>query len=146
MSHRNPNPPVGTGDTSPWPYETMPEEAATEGPWKMGMSGGGSMVIWPADEPFPESLHLIEAFWGDLEQLERFHTMFCMRGYETDLLHKHQGNAVWLFNWISGTVAQVRIAGQIAKLMFDGDTDAAWKLGHSFENRLRTAEFAAAGS
>lgn len=142
MSHRNPQRPRGA--SSFWPYDakTFPGRVHTEGDWKMGMSAGGSMVIWPAQQPFPAALGLLEAFRGTLEQLERFHTVFCMRGYESDDLHKYQDGLVWLFNWISGTPVQIDIAGQVAKKLFDGDYDGAWAVGRSFEEWLQRAEAA----
>lgn len=143
MSYRIKALPPGVEGSSPWPYEKMPRDATTEGDWKMGMSGGGSMVIWPAQHPFPDKLNLIEAFRGSLEQLKRFQGTFCMLGYEKDPLHEYQDDNVWLFNWSSGTLAQIYIAGQIAKLLFDDEYEAAWALGHSFEERIRSAEDAA---
>jgi hypothetical protein len=148
MAFRNPTPPPDRSFA--WPYTLMPEQAHTEGPWKMGMSGSGSMVVWPSDKQFPESLGLIEAFRGTREQLDKFIITFCMRGYETDPQHLYQDSTVWLFNWISGTLAQVYIAGQMAKLLFDGERDAAWDLGRAFEGQLYAAHDAlhnaAAGS
>lgn len=142
MSHRNPQRPRGASVFWPYDAQTRPDAVHTEGEWKMGMSAGGSMVIWPSQHPFPAPLGLLEAFRGTREQLEQFHTVFCMHGYETDPLHEYQDGDVWLFNWISGTPVQIDIAGQVAKLLFAGDHDAARALGRSFEDRLRAAEAA----
>jgi hypothetical protein len=127
-----------------WPYTMAPKQVHTEGPWKMGMSAGGSMVIWPTKEPFPDSLHLIEAFQGTKEQLERFHGTFCRLGYEKDPQHKHQNENTWLFNWNSGSLAQIYIAGQVAKKLFDGEYDEAWAVGRAFRDAIQEAEDGAA--
>jgi hypothetical protein len=140
MAHRNPQIPANVANPTAWPYDTLPKTAKTSGSWKMGMSAGGSMVAWPADQNFPESLSLIEAFRGERDQLEKFFVTFCMRGYETDPLHTYQAGNVWLFNWISGTLSQVHIAGQVAKLLFEGKYDDAWTLGRAFERDLQEAE------
>jgi hypothetical protein len=140
MAHRNPQIPASVANPTAWPYDRLPRTANTSGKWKMGMSAGGSMVAWPADKHFPESLSLIEAFRGERDQFEQFFGMFCMLGYETDTLHTYQDGKVWLFNWISGTLSQVHIAGQIAKLLFDDKCDEAWALGYSFEKDLQEAE------
>jgi hypothetical protein len=123
-----------------WPYLRMPEQVRTTGEWKMGMSAGGSMVIWPTKEPFPAKLHLIEAFRGTKEELERFQITFCRHGWEKDELHVHQNGDTWLFNWYSGTLAQVYIAGQCAKLLFDGQYDEAWAVGRGFRDAIQDAE------
>jgi hypothetical protein len=127
-----------------WPYAMPPKRAHTEGPWKMGMSAGGSMVIWPTNKPFPESLHLIEAFQGTKEELERFQITFCHHGWEKDPLHKYQDADTWLFNWQSGTLSQIYIAGQVAKLLFDGQYNAAWDTGRAFRDAIQEAEDGAA--
>jgi hypothetical protein len=123
-----------------WPYLTMPEQHHFVGDWKMGMSAGGSMVIWPSNKPFPASLHLIEAFRGTKEELERFQVTFCRHGWEKDPLHKYQDNDTWLFNWAPGTLAQVYIAGQCAKLLFAGQYNEAWEVGHRFRDAIQDAE------
>lgn len=141
MAYRIPNPPEGTEQYSSWPYPVLPKRAVTDGPWRMGMSAGGSMVLWPSDEPFPEELGLIEAFRGEKEQLERFQMMFCMRSYETDDRYRyHADGQVWLFNWISTTVSQIHIASQVAQKFMAGDTDGAWEVGRTFETALMAAE------
>lgn len=128
-----------------WPYLVMPEQVRTTGKWKMGMSGGGSMVIWPTDKPFPDDLHLFEAFRGTKEELERFQITFCRHGYEKDKLHKYQDGDVWLFNWTSkGSLAQLYIAGQCAKKLFEGQYDEAWAIGHAFRDAIQEAEDGAA--
>lgn len=142
MAFRNPNPPRGGA----WPYAQLPKKAHTEGPWKMGMDANGSMVVWPADKQFPEQLGLIEAFRGERETMEKFLITFCMLGYEIESLHLYQDSRVRLFNWISGTLAQIHVASQVAEQFFAGEYDAAWAVGQAFEDQLQAAQLAAAGA
>lgn len=138
MVFRNPHPPQDAGPY--WPYDHRPRTVTTEGPWQMGMSAGGSMVMWPSNEPLPDELGVLPAFRGEKDQLEQFITTFCMLGYETDPKYVHQDGRVWLFNWISGTLAQISIAGQAAQRLFSGDYDGAWEVGHRFQRDLEAAE------
>lgn len=140
MAFRTPQPPKGIDQIDAWPYETMPVKASTEGPWQMGMDASGSMVIWPGDRQLPKGL--LPAFRGERVQLEEFQTVFCLLGYEHDPAYVYQGGDVWVFNWISGTLAQIYIAGQVAAKLFAGDRDGAWAVGRAFEEQLQAASVA----
>lgn len=133
--------PEGVEQDSPWPYEwsTLPHAGMPTGPWTLGMSAGGSVVLWPTDKRFPEDLGLITITRGDRGELERFQTMFCRLGYGYDERHIHQSGTIYIFNWRSFTLAQVYAAQQVADLFLNGDVGGAWEAGRAFEMQIGSA-------
>lgn len=141
-----------------WPYETAPTPVHGKGDWRLGMTGGGSVVLWPSNKSYPaakdeqgRSLELITVCEGERGVLEQFFITFCRQGWETDARHEYQDGKVWLFNWVSGSLAQVYIASQIVDLLGqsmraeDAETrqrfyDEAWAVGRAFATAIRDAE------
>lgn len=134
-----------------WPYEFAPARKVGHGEWKLGMSAGGSVVLWPTVSPFPEGPHLMEFYRGDREELEQFFITFCCLGYETDPLHKYQGDEVRIFNWRSGTLSQIHVASVVADLLVKSQQateavekrrlyDEAWMVGNAFRDQIEAAE------
>lgn len=117
-----------------WPYTKAPVSPVTEGPWKAGISAGGSVVLWPSEKPFPEDLGLIESFRGEREELDMFTVQFCKLGYLKDDRHVHQNGDEYILNWRSFTLAQVFIAAQVFAAM----TYAYGQLEDGFPDRAKT--------
>jgi hypothetical protein len=124
---------------SAWPYTyaTQPRSAHTQGPWDLLMDASGSIVVWSrkTDSRAPEG-YIKFARAATKAQAMSFVTMFCSLGHETDAQLVYQTGRIYFFNWISGTLSQVYVASQIAKLFFEGDVDGAWDYGRAFEKKV----------
>ena len=133
---------LNVDQSSPWPYEyaTQPNMAHTQGPWDLLMDAGGSVVVWSrkTDSKAPSG-YIQFARAATKAQAMSFVTMFCSLGYETDARLVYQTGRIYLFNWISGTLSQVYVASQIAKLFFDGQVNEAWNYGRAFEKAVEDA-------
>ena len=123
-----------------WPLASAPREYSGKGSWALWMSGGGSIVIWPADQAPPEELKLIRFYRTTKEKAERFLITFCSLGYETDARHEHQDGEIRIFNWRSYSYAQVGIASQVAHHFVNGRYNEAWAVGHAFRDQIQAAE------
>lgn len=105
--------------SSYWPYAwgSIPrtEMGDLNAAWKLGISAGGSVVLWPGDEPFPEELGLIPVYYHDSwEELEKVFVMLVL-GWEKDPLHEYQNGDTWLLplSWRSYTLGQVNALSRI---------------------------------
>lgn len=135
--------PQGVDASDPWPYSQMPGREYTTGPWKLGIDRGGSVVLWPMHERFPDDIGVIEFAGGEKEELERFQTVFCSLGYHQESRYKYQGGAMYGFNWVSLTLATVHVASQVAERFLSGDPggrDQAWAIGRAFGDQIETAQ------
>ena len=139
----------GIAQTSNWPYNQDEIATAdyTQGPWTLAIDAGGLITIWSQDQIGGDLFNrfgAIEIFSGDdVEKMRRFCLTFCSRGYDTDERLVHQDGTLWGFNWVSGTLAQVRIAKLVAQAFFADDSrenyDLAWSIGRGFETRINEA-------
>lgn len=133
---------LNVDQTSPWPYEyaTQPNMAHTQGAWDLLMDASGSVVVWSRKTDAPAPSGCIKfARAATKAQAMSFVTMFCSLGYETDSRLVYQTGRIYFFNWISGTLSQVYVASQIAKLFFDGNVTEAWDYGRAFEKLVEDA-------
>jgi len=139
----------GIDQSSDWPYNygEIPRVGSTKGKWTMAIDAGGLVTIW---EKRQVGSDLFNRFGGivffsgdDVEKMRRFCVTFCSRGYEKDERLVHQDGTMWGFNWVSGTLAQVRIAKLVAQTFFTDDSrenyDLAWTIGRGFEARINDA-------
>jgi hypothetical protein len=109
-----------------WPYEwdSIPYSGMgdPDAAWKLGVTAGGPVVLWPGDKPFPEEMGLIPAYFHDSrEELEKFFIMLVL-GYGKDSLHAYQGGNIWLLplSWRSYTLAQVGAVARIVHAQVTG--------------------------
>lgn len=129
--------PAGVNPASPWPYPEAPARVAGAGDWRLLMTLGGSTVMWPVGEPLPRDLGAIEFHRCTRERARDFLVLFCSRGCRSDDRFIHQDGETYLFNWVSGTLAQFAIASQIADLAAQGYVRQAVDLGTQFEQEIR---------
>ena len=139
----------GISQASQWPYaenHILPH-IESKGAWVLAMDAGGLVTIWPKDaiggRDF-EKFGAITFFYSDdLDKMRRFCVTFCSRGYDTDPRLLHTDGTMWGFNWVSGTIAQIRVAALVAQAFFHSDSredyDAAWMVGRAFEEQLNAA-------
>lgn len=141
--------PEGVSQTDSWPYDRLPTPPLPpeDAPWSLLMDASGAMVLWPAADRVPDALGVLKVWAGDREALERFCAAFCCMGYNTDpVAFPHQDGVHWIFNWVSGTMAQLSVAAQVAAAFTNPDQpdrrarwDAAWAAGHAFDDQLQAA-------
>lgn len=138
-------PPAGVDQTSYWPYSpaTAPRMAyAKSGRWFLAMNASGHVIVWNrrTDEGIPTG-YIQFSQTQTKEEALRFATTFCSLGHNTtqDPANRYQSGREYRFNWVSGTIAQVYVASQIAKLLSEGDWDAAWQYGKNFEAAVERA-------
>lgn len=136
-------PPLKLAETivqgSSWPYEELPEKRTGKGKWALWMDAGGCMCIFPYRDTTPEEMGFLPVYAASRKDLERFLVMFCVKGWERDERLVHQDGQVWLFNWRSFSLAQVRQASQVADLFCAGDVDGAWAVGNAFGDQIDAA-------
>lgn len=129
--------------SSYWPYEwgSIPRETTgTLGAaWKLGLSAGGSVVLWPGAEPFPNELGLISVYHHDSDaDLKNVFSMLVL-GYDKNPLHKYQDGDTWLlpFSWRSYTLGQVNAFGRIVHASVTGGDP--WDVAKEWANEIDTA-------
>ena len=148
MSYKVDGTQFGIEQTSYWPYAEngagLPQPELTDGPWVLSMTAGGLVFLSTKHEiqnSFYNRIGGIPFYHGeDPEELRRFFITFCSRGYYKDERLLHQDGTQWLFNWVSGTIAQIQTAKLVAQAFFRSksqeDYNAAWQVGRTFEDQL----------
>lgn len=160
MAERLMSLPKGVRWNSAWPLTEMPKAPRSKGEWTLAISinkeAPGLVVFYPSDEAAPEVVMDDGTIWGkrvtfrpfyrvgSARDAERFCVNFCSQGHhEAEALKEHQDGIMWGFNWVSLTLATVKIAGQVADHLFNDRYDEAWSTGKKFGASIRIAENAA---